>query len=235
MHCLRGVVPAIYLGAAEVTDAQGNIKRVRQPYVEPERCVGCGACEFACPVKDRPAIYVTPIGESRSTTNQILLRPPKKEAASFFPETGEVAGWSPEGDPRTFEAGNLWQYIDGDADRYVHAGVERTLTADYRYQDKTDAVVDIYVMRNPDGARKILESESAVGSQTLSLGDAGRLYGASLTFRRGRYFVRLVAHEEARRVTEALVNLGRGIDARLRDLASVASERDNNKNGSERL
>jgi len=226
---------AIYLRAAEVTDAQGNIKRVRQPYVEPERCVGCGACEFACPVKDRPAVYVTSVGESRSTTNQILLRPPKKEAASFFPETGVVAGWSQKGDPRTFEAGNLWQYIDGDADRYLQAGVERTLTANYRYQDKTDAVADIYVMRNSDGARKILESESAVGSQTLSLGDAGRLYGASLTFRRGRYFVRLVAYEEARQVTEALVNLGRGIDARLRDVASVASERDNNKNGSERL
>jgi hypothetical protein len=96
-------------------------------------------------------------------------------------------------------------------------------------------VADIYVMRNPDCARKILESESAVGSQTLSLGDAGRLYGASLTFRRGRYFVRLVAYEEAQQVTEALVKLGRGIDNRLRGVASVASARHNNRNGSERL
>jgi uncharacterized protein DUF6599 len=142
---------------------------------------------------------------------------------TLFPQTGEVPGWNQKEDPRTFEAGNLWQYIDGDADRYIQAGVERTLSADYRYQDKTDAVADIYVMRNSDGARKILESESAVGSQTLSLGDAGRLYGASLTFRRGRYFVRLVAYEETRQVTEALVKLGHGIDARLRGAASVAS------------
>jgi len=35
--------------------------------------VGCGACEFACPVKDQPAVYVTSIGESRSKSNQILL------------------------------------------------------------------------------------------------------------------------------------------------------------------
>ena len=84
-------------------------------------------------------------------------------------------------------------------------------------------MADIYVMRNPDGARKILESESAVGSQTLPLGDAGRLYRASLTFRRGRYFVRLIAYQEAPKVAEGLVELGRGIDARLRGAAAVAS------------
>ena len=64
---------AIYLRPAEVADSQGDVKKVRQPYVDPERCVGCGACEFACPVKDQPAIHVTSIGESRSKINQILL------------------------------------------------------------------------------------------------------------------------------------------------------------------
>ena len=65
---------AIYLVAATVMDAAGTPKQVRQPHVAPDRCVGCGACEFACPVKDRPAIYITSIGESRSRTNQILLQ-----------------------------------------------------------------------------------------------------------------------------------------------------------------
>lgn len=64
---------AIYLRPAEVTGATGNLKQVKQPFVDPQHCVGCGACEYACPVQDSAAIYVTSIGESRSRTNQILL------------------------------------------------------------------------------------------------------------------------------------------------------------------
>jgi polyferredoxin len=64
---------AIYLQPAEVADAEGHLQQVKQPFVDPHRCVGCGACEYACPVQDRPAVYVTSIGESRSRTNQILL------------------------------------------------------------------------------------------------------------------------------------------------------------------
>lgn len=64
---------AIYVEEADVIDSSGAIKKLKQPRVDPSRCVGCGACEYACPLQERPAVYVTSIGESRSPSSQILL------------------------------------------------------------------------------------------------------------------------------------------------------------------
>lgn len=64
---------AIWFEKAVVKDRSGKEIVVQQPRVDLELCIGCGICEARCPVVDRPAIYVTSIGESRSKENRLLM------------------------------------------------------------------------------------------------------------------------------------------------------------------
>ncbi|MFH0778556.1 MAG: 4Fe-4S binding protein [Candidatus Eisenbacteria bacterium] len=66
---------AIVFQSTEVPGNDGKPALVRVPVVVPELCIGCGICEYKCPVSDKPAIYVTNINESRSPERALLLAP----------------------------------------------------------------------------------------------------------------------------------------------------------------
>ncbi len=134
---------------------------------------------------------------------------------SFFPASNQIAGWAKTGDTRTFEAAELWKYIDGEAERYLKAGVQRVSTADFKFQNKVNAVVDIYTMGNAEGAKKIFQSQAAVDGKPIQLGDDARSSSQSLVFRKGSCLVRIVAFEESAETQQAVLQLGQGIELRL--------------------
>jgi len=64
---------AIYFLEIEVQDHDGNRKQIKQPHVDPGRCIGCGVCESVCPLKDRPGVSVFSANETRNPDNQPIL------------------------------------------------------------------------------------------------------------------------------------------------------------------
>jgi ferredoxin len=71
---------AIWFEEVEVTTQRGERKRLKQPRVSIDLCIGCGICETKCPVQDLPAIRVTSANEDRNPENRVVL--------------GEQGGWS---------------------------------------------------------------------------------------------------------------------------------------------
>jgi len=139
----------------------------------------------------------------------------KAKEANPFPLSGAVAGWEKSSETRTFEPKDLWQYIDGDSEQFIQAGVVSTSTSDYKYKDQLEAVVDVYTMNGPDGAQTILERGQTKDAQTVHLGDEGMQYAQSVHFRKGRYLVRIVAYESTPETPQALIALAHGVETNL--------------------
>lgn len=47
--------------------------RLQRPYVDIEKCIGCGVCEHECPVSGKKAISVSAVGETRSTNRKLII------------------------------------------------------------------------------------------------------------------------------------------------------------------
>lgn len=64
---------AIWKHDIKVKTSEGKYVTVGQPMVTPERCIGCGVCEYVCPVPDEPGIRITNVGEKRNRANDFSL------------------------------------------------------------------------------------------------------------------------------------------------------------------
>jgi hypothetical protein len=138
----------------------------------------------------------------------------KKSKSDPFPASGAVAGWEKTSETRIFAAKDLYQYIDGDAEQYISAGVVTTSTSDYKYQGQLEATVDIHTMRDAGGAGKIFSTSAGNDAKNVSIGDAGLAYAQSVIFRKGPFVVRIVAYQSPG-TPDALEALARGVEAKL--------------------
>jgi hypothetical protein len=139
----------------------------------------------------------------------------KKKAVDPMPASGSVTGWQKTSETRTFAAKDLWQYVDGDAEQYLSAGVVSTLTSDYKYNDKIEAVVDVHTMKDAAGAHTLLAKGQTADGKPAQVGDEAVQYAQSLTFRKGATLVRIVSYEAGPDTPQALQSLAQAIAGKL--------------------
>ena len=139
----------------------------------------------------------------------------KKKVSNPFPASGAIAGWEKTSETRTFVASKISDYIDGDAEQYISAGVVTTSTSDYKFQGQLEATVDVHTMKDPDGARKILETGVTGDAKKIAVGDECVQYAQSIAFRKGNSLVRIVAYQSTPDTPQALLALAHGVEAKL--------------------
>lgn len=89
--------------------------------------------------------------------------------AGDFPK---VKGWKPVGEVMTYNAGNLWEYINGAAELFLAYGFQSLRSCDLSHKDLV-VTVDIYDMGTRLNAFGVYNTERPRQTKPLSIGAAG--------------------------------------------------------------
>jgi ferredoxin len=68
---------SVEISEGHLSSVSGKVEiqvRLQRPYVDVEKCIGCGVCEHECPVSGKRAIRVSAEGETRSAERRLLLK-----------------------------------------------------------------------------------------------------------------------------------------------------------------
>jgi hypothetical protein len=124
-----------------------------------------------------------------------------------------VAGWEQNGAARTFQADNLFEYIDGDAEGYLIYDFLQMQNLTCKSGDDT-IVIDVSEMSNWEGAYGLFLARLDPRLPSALVGMGGQIQAQHAAFCKGPYYVELSAAPEKNH-TPALQAFVNGIANRI--------------------
>lgn len=124
----------------------------------------------------------------------ILLMSPAAPAADFV-DCHLVPGWAQQGAERSYEAHNLFEYMDGSAEEYLLYGFVRLQSVTCAAGEDS-IVIDVSEMADADAAYGIFAAHHDPRAPVGSIGMGGQILPGRATFSKDKYYVEIVAHPE---------------------------------------
>jgi hypothetical protein len=155
----------------------------------------CAACSGGDPSHDEPGTMVSGFD---------------------LPADGELPGWSLVTEPEHYEADNLWEYINGQADFFIDYGFVRVDAAEYRNdQESSSVVLEVYRMGRPQEAFGIFAAERTQDDRPLEIGAEAYLGANVLGFWQGEQYVKITSFDEGSAIEQLLIGLAEEISSRI--------------------
>jgi hypothetical protein len=147
---------------------------------------------------------------------------PGLDLDGLLPDQAALAGWRIADGPVRYTPENLYEVLDGGAERYVGYGFERMLRVRYRPADEADLTVtlDLFDMGSELGAFGIYSSGRSPDSAFEGWGVQGYRSGTIAAAWKGRLFVHAEADEERPALLEMAARLVRDACERVEGAAS---------------
>jgi hypothetical protein len=133
--------------------------------------------------------------------------------AGLIPSAAELGAFKSTQAPQYYDAGTLWQYIDGGAPGYLAYGFHEVASVTVAIcatalpscpdAGRLEFVADIYDMGNALNAFGIYSTERSPDGQPVKVGSEGYQSDNALFFWQDRYYVKIVSDTGAPAVPEA--------------------------------
>ena len=111
------------------------------------------------------------------------------------PSCALVPGWTESGPARSYEASNLFEYMDGNAEGYLIYGF-RSMQGVTCRRGEISFVIDVSDMGDADGAYGIFSADRDPALPIEKFGMAGQVAPRRAMFAKGRYFLEIAANPE---------------------------------------
>ena len=118
----------------------------------------------------------------------LLLFFPMISQAEEFPK---VEGWHPEGEIKVYNQDNLWEYINGAAERFVMYGFQILRFREFS-KEELMMTAEIYDMGSPLNAFGIYTTERPAEGERLSIGTEAVIGPSHCLLLKDRYYVKII-------------------------------------------
>ncbi len=143
----------------------------------------------------------------------------QKELKSLLPPEEEVSPWAYAGEPLTYDAETLFNFIDGGAEVYLEYGFVEVISQEYA-RGEDSVITTVYEMKEPVGAFGVFSYNRSPRKSPLSLGDGGFKGGFQAAFWQERYYVVVESFSSSEQMEQALLSFGSKISDRIGKHAS---------------
>jgi hypothetical protein len=111
------------------------------------------------------------------------------------PACNLVPGWTQSGAPRTYEADNLYEYMDGNSEGYISYGFQKMRGVTCK-KGEVVFVIDISDMWDTDSAYGMFAANRDLRLPAYPAGMGGQIVPRRLLFAKGQYYVEIAANPD---------------------------------------
>jgi hypothetical protein len=127
-----------------------------------------------------------------------------------------LRGWEVSEAAHFYSGREIFHYMDGAGEVYLAYGFKRLLAQRYARPNQEEILVEIFDMGLPRGAFGAFTNMAGRGP-TVDIGQGGEFKTGLLSFWKGRYFVCVMVDRENEEASQAILDLGRSISARIKE------------------